>query len=65
MSTPVQTSLAGLTASTVKLMGIIAGAQHLPASASEIYLALTGKATTLLVSIIFLLMLPFVSLISG
>jgi hypothetical protein len=50
MSTPVQTSLAGLKASTVKLVGIIAGARHIPAGTGEAHNVPTKQATTLLVS---------------
>ncbi|KAG1738806.1 hypothetical protein EDD22DRAFT_959441 [Suillus occidentalis] len=52
MSTPVQTSLAGLKASTVKLVGIIAGARHILASTGEAHNVLTKQATTLLGEIV-------------
>ncbi|KAG1747005.1 hypothetical protein EDD22DRAFT_917975 [Suillus occidentalis] len=52
MSTPVQTSLAGLKASTLKLVGIIAGARLIPASTGEAHNVLTKQATTLLGEII-------------
>ncbi|KAG1743529.1 hypothetical protein EDD22DRAFT_851486 [Suillus occidentalis] len=52
MSTPVQTSLASLKASTVKLVGIIASAQHIPAGTGEAHNILTKQATTLLGEII-------------
>ncbi|KAG1805028.1 uncharacterized protein HD556DRAFT_1437192 [Suillus plorans] len=52
MSTPVQSSLAGLKASTAQLVGIIAGARHIPAGTVDVYLALTKQVTTLLGDII-------------
>ncbi|KAG1718044.1 hypothetical protein EDD22DRAFT_964165 [Suillus occidentalis] len=52
MSTPVQTSLTGLKAFTVKLVGIIAGARHIPASTGEGHNVLTKQAYTLLGEII-------------
>ncbi|KAG1736486.1 hypothetical protein EDD22DRAFT_924105 [Suillus occidentalis] len=52
MSTPVQTSLAGLKASTLKLVGIIAGARLIPAGTGEAHNVLTKQATTLLGEIV-------------
>ncbi|KAG2112256.1 uncharacterized protein F5147DRAFT_650904 [Suillus discolor] len=52
MSTPVQSSLAGLKASTAQLVGIIAGARHIPAGTVDVHLALTKQVTTLLGDII-------------
>ncbi|KAG1759351.1 hypothetical protein EDD22DRAFT_956002, partial [Suillus occidentalis] len=52
MSTPVQTSLTGLKASTLKLVGIIAGAQLILASTGEAHNVLTKQATTLLGEIV-------------
>jgi hypothetical protein len=49
MSTPVQTSLAGLKASTLKLVAIIAGARHIPASTGEAHNVLAKQAYTLVV----------------
>ncbi|KAG1738585.1 hypothetical protein EDD22DRAFT_922720 [Suillus occidentalis] len=48
MSTPVQTSMAGLKASTLKLVGIIAGARLILAGTGEAHNVLTKQATTLL-----------------
>ncbi|KAG1752269.1 hypothetical protein EDD22DRAFT_957635 [Suillus occidentalis] len=48
ISTSVQTSLAGLKASTIQLMGIIAGARHILAGTGEAHNVLTKQATTLL-----------------
>ncbi|KAG2107942.1 uncharacterized protein F5147DRAFT_773925 [Suillus discolor] len=47
MSAPVQSSLAGLQASTAQLVGIITRAQLTPAGTGEAHLALTAQATTL------------------
>ncbi|KAG2089129.1 uncharacterized protein F5147DRAFT_780726 [Suillus discolor] len=52
MSTPVQSSLADLKASTAQLVGIIAGARHIPAGTVDVHLALTKQVTTLLGDII-------------
>ncbi|KAG1764988.1 hypothetical protein EDD22DRAFT_881652, partial [Suillus occidentalis] len=52
MSTPVQTSLAGLKGSTLKLVGIIAGARLIPAGTGEAHNVLTKQATTLLGEIV-------------
>ncbi|KAG2085345.1 uncharacterized protein F5147DRAFT_765094 [Suillus discolor] len=52
MSTPVQSSLADLKASTAQLVGIIAGARHIPAGSVDVQLALTKQVTTLLADII-------------
>ncbi|KAG1717423.1 hypothetical protein EDD22DRAFT_964769 [Suillus occidentalis] len=52
MSTPVQTSLTGLKASTLKLVGIIAGARLIPAGTGEAHNVLTKQATTLLGEIV-------------
>ncbi|KAG1875990.1 hypothetical protein C8R48DRAFT_768833 [Suillus tomentosus] len=52
MSTPVQSSLAGLKASTAQLVGIIASTQHIPAGTVDVHLALTKQVTTLLGDII-------------
>ncbi|KAG1788846.1 uncharacterized protein HD556DRAFT_1447501 [Suillus plorans] len=52
MSTPVQSSLAGLKASTAQLVGIIASARHIPAGTVDVHLALTKQVTTLLGDII-------------
>ncbi|KAG1758481.1 hypothetical protein EDD22DRAFT_972156 [Suillus occidentalis] len=52
MSTPVQTSLAGLKASTLKLVGIITGAWLIPAGTGEAHNVLTKQATTLLGEIV-------------
>ncbi|KAG2094671.1 uncharacterized protein F5147DRAFT_763865 [Suillus discolor] len=52
MSTPVQSLLANLKASTAQLVGIIAGARHIPAGSVDVQLALTKQVTTLLADII-------------
>ncbi|KAG1834745.1 hypothetical protein EV424DRAFT_1341083 [Suillus variegatus] len=52
MSTPVQSSLAGLKASTAQLMGIIASTWHVPAGSVHVHIALTRQVTTLLADII-------------
>ncbi|KAG2341298.1 hypothetical protein BDR05DRAFT_1001940 [Suillus weaverae] len=52
MSTPVNNSLAGLKESTAQLVGIIAGARHIPASTGQAHFALTAQVTTLLGQII-------------
>ncbi|KAG1722776.1 hypothetical protein EDD22DRAFT_854088 [Suillus occidentalis] len=52
MSTPVQTSLASLKASTLKLVGIIAGARLIPAGTGEAHNVLTKQAYTLLGEIV-------------
>ncbi|KAG1717464.1 hypothetical protein EDD22DRAFT_992240 [Suillus occidentalis] len=52
MSTPVQTSLTGLKTSTLKLVGIIAGARLIPAGTGEAHNVLTKQATTLLGEIV-------------
>jgi hypothetical protein len=49
MSTQVQSSLANLKASTAQLVGIIAGARHIPAGSVDVHLVLTKQVTTLLV----------------
>ncbi|KAG1717403.1 hypothetical protein EDD22DRAFT_856184, partial [Suillus occidentalis] len=46
MSTPVQPSLAGLKASTLKLVGIIASARHIPAGTGETHNVLAKQAYT-------------------
>ncbi|KAG1765173.1 hypothetical protein EV702DRAFT_1204699 [Suillus placidus] len=48
MSTPVNNSLAGLKESTAQLVGIIAGARHIPAGTGQAHFALTAQVTTLL-----------------
>ncbi|KAG2112074.1 uncharacterized protein F5147DRAFT_792731 [Suillus discolor] len=53
MSTPVQSSLADLKASTAQLVGIIAGARHILAGSVDVQLALTKQVTTLLADIIW------------
>ncbi|KAG1782882.1 hypothetical protein EV702DRAFT_1191335 [Suillus placidus] len=53
MSTPVNNSLAGLKESTAQLVGIIAGAQHIPAGTGQAHFALTAQVTTLLGQIIW------------
>ncbi|KAG1761131.1 hypothetical protein EDD22DRAFT_897941 [Suillus occidentalis] len=53
MSTPVQTSMAGLKGSTLKLVGIIAGARLIPAGTGEAHNVLTKQATTLLGEIVW------------
>ncbi|KAG2057537.1 hypothetical protein BDR06DRAFT_1005156 [Suillus hirtellus] len=52
MSTQVQSSLANLKASTAQLVGIIAGAQHIPAGSVDVHFVLTKQVTTLLADII-------------
>ncbi|KAG1767070.1 hypothetical protein EV702DRAFT_1203913 [Suillus placidus] len=52
MSTPVNNSLAGLKESTAQLVGIIAGARHIPAGTGQAHFALTAQVTTLLGQII-------------
>ncbi|KAG1793233.1 hypothetical protein EV424DRAFT_1548459 [Suillus variegatus] len=52
MSTQVQSSLANLKASTAQLVGIIAGAWHIPAGSVDVHLVLTKQVTTLLADII-------------
>ncbi|KAG1848350.1 hypothetical protein C8R48DRAFT_677285 [Suillus tomentosus] len=52
MSTQVQSSLANLKASTAQLVGIIAGARHIPAGSVDVHLVLTKQVTTLLADII-------------
>ncbi|KAG1788178.1 hypothetical protein EV424DRAFT_1356245 [Suillus variegatus] len=53
MSTQVQSSLANLKASTAQLVGIIAGARHIPAGSVDVHLVLTKQVTTLLADIIW------------
>ena len=50
MSAPVQSSLAGLQASTAQLVDIITRARLTPAGTGEAHHALTAQATTLMVS---------------
>ncbi|KAG1837245.1 hypothetical protein C8R48DRAFT_792947 [Suillus tomentosus] len=52
MSTQVQSTLANLKASTAQLVGIIAGARHIPAGSVDVHLVLTKQVTTLLADII-------------
>ncbi|KAG2091176.1 uncharacterized protein F5147DRAFT_780056 [Suillus discolor] len=52
MSTPAQSSLADLKASTAQLVGIIASARHIPAGSVDVHLALMKQVTTLLADII-------------
>ncbi|KAG2364357.1 hypothetical protein BDR07DRAFT_1375157 [Suillus spraguei] len=53
MSTPVETSLAGLKATTAQIVGIISGAQLMPASTGQAHLALTAQVTSLVAEIIW------------
>ncbi|KAG1768731.1 hypothetical protein EDD22DRAFT_871821 [Suillus occidentalis] len=53
MSTPVQTLLAGLKASTLKLVGIIASTRHIPAGTEEAHNVLAKQAYTLVGEIVW------------
>ncbi|KAG2049421.1 hypothetical protein BDR06DRAFT_1012086 [Suillus hirtellus] len=53
MSTPAQSSLVNLKASTAQLVGIIASTQHILAGSVNVHLALNKQVTTLLADIIW------------
>jgi hypothetical protein len=57
--------LAGLKASTLKLVGIIAGARHIPAGTGEAHNVLAKQAYTLVVSGNDYIIIPLIFLISG
>ncbi|KAG2360092.1 hypothetical protein BDR07DRAFT_1487461 [Suillus spraguei] len=52
MSTPVETSLAGLKATTAQIVGIISGAWLMPAGTGKAHLALTAQVTNLVAEIV-------------